>query len=346
VKTLKPQPLRESDYDDVRRQLEKIFYAIIFKPLVDLLSPHNKQVRTAASELKNAIEDPIVTGIRSGQIQYSNGVFSGQFNSRISRALKSIGAKFSKTTKVFTLAPDLVPPAVRAAAHSYEQTARKLHDSAMKALDGVEGDLERLVDVHVVDAGTMVSNVQKGFAKSVGDALGNKELSDESRARLKKEYTDSLKPWIKKFSAETIGELREQIEANALTGYRFDHLVNRVQSRYDVSRSKAEFLARQETALYVSRHREVRFAESGITQYVWRTAGGPRVREDHRKLEGRVFSYAHPPVVDEATNRRANPGGDFNCRCVDEPVLPPILQTQSAERKNSLSTPQLQECNP
>ncbi len=312
VKTLKPQPLRESDYADIRRQLESIFYEIIFKPVVALLAPHNRQVRDA-KELRNAVEDPIVVALKSGRVQYNNGVFTGQFDSRISKSLKAIGAAFNKTSKAFTLDPKRVPPAVLAMAHTYQQTARKLHVDVVKGLDSIEDSLDHLVDVHVVDAGTMVSKVQKGFEESVGDALGNKDLTDESREKLKKEYAESLKPWIKKFSAESIHELREQVEANALAGYRFDTLVDRIQSRHAVSKSKAAFLARQETALYVSKHRRTRFEESGVTQYVWRTAGGPRVRDDHKHLEGKIFSYDTPPIVDSATGRRGNPGEDFNC---------------------------------
>lgn len=335
---MKTQPVRDSDYADVRAQLERIFYEIIFKPVLDLLSPHNAQVKTAAREFRNAAptNDAVISAINAGRIQYSDGVFTGDFNSVISRSLIRIGAKFSRTTKAFTLSPNLVPPDVRAAAKDYEHWARELHDLAAKRLDEVEADLDRAIDTHKVNASIMVGRVQRGFQKSVGDALGNKELSDESRAKLKEQYAESLKPYIKKFSAETITELRQAIEANALQGYRFDSLTKRIQNRYDVSKSKAEFLARTETARYVSLHRRTRFEESGITQYIWRTAGDVRVREDHKKLNGLTFSYKNPPIIDETTGEHGNPGMTYNCRCSDEPIIPSFTNyTTPGTRKNS-----------
>lgn len=337
-KTLKGQKVSEDDYADVRKQLEKIFYEIVFKPVVALLAPHNKQVKDAAREMKNAVEDPVIAALKTGKVQYSSGVFSGEFNAATSKALKAIGAKYNSRTKVFTLAADLVPKPVLDMAKKYQDTAKELHDELKKRLDEMESVLDGSVSKHPVDATVVVGKVQRGFERSVGDALGNSELSDESRTQLKRDYTTSLAPYIKKFSAETIAELRAEVEANALAGYRFDHLVDRIQNRFDVSHSKAEFLARQETSIYVSKHRQTRFAESGVTQYVWRTAGGPRVREDHRKLNGRTFSYKNPPIVDEATGRRANAGEDFNCRCVADPVLPDVVIL-----KNSTPTLQLQE---
>lgn len=330
--------MRDSDYADVRAQIERIFYEIIFKPVLDLLSPHNAQVKSAAREFRNAAptNDAVIAAINNGRIQYADGVFSGDFNSVISRSLIRIGAKFSRTTKAFTLAPNLVPPDVRAAAKHYEDWAQELHELTQKRLDEIEAGLDQAVDKNQVNASVMVGRVQHGFEKSVGDALGNKELSDESRTKLKRQYADSLKPYIKKFSADTIRELREAVEVNALQGYRFDSLIKRVQNRYDVSKSKAEFLARTETSRYVSLHRKTRFEEAGITQYIWRTAGDARVREDHKKLNGQTFSYKNPPIIDESTGERGNPGMTYNCRCVDEPVIPDFRNyTTPGTRKNS-----------
>jgi len=312
----------------VTDQLEKIFYAIIFKPIVDLLHPHNAQVRTASKELRNAAPSPeaankaIIAAINSGRLQYDAGIFSGDFNSVISRSLLRIGAKFNKRAKTFALAPDAVPADVRAAAQNYAHAAEALHNGILATLDRIQADLEASVNTKKVDASVMVGKIQRGFEKSVGDALGNKDLTDESRAKLKEQYAESLMPYIKNFSADTIQELRETVEENALTGYRFDTLIKRVQSRYDVSKSKAEFLARTETARYTSLHRRARFEESGITQYIWRTAGDARVREDHKKLNGKVFSYKHPPIIDERTGEHGNPGMTYNCRCSDEPIIP------------------------
>lgn len=331
MKTLKPSPLKESDYADIRAQLRDIFFTIIFKPALRLLSPHNKQVKIAAKGFKNAVEDPIISGLKSGLIQYNNGEFTGEFNASISKALRALGGKLNKQTKVYTLTPDLVPATVKAMAKTYKDEARRLHDELDKLLADTEDGLDALLDRHEIDASVVVGKMDRDFKKMVGDALAHTELSDEAKADLEKKYTDNLKPHIKKFAADTIRELRESVEANSLEGYRFDHLVERFQTRYEVSRSKAEFLASNETSRYVSQHRESMLSEAGVDEYIWMTAGDSRVREDHRKLNGRRFKFSEPPIVDEATGERANPGMFYRCRCLASPILPKFVTGAKAE---------------
>ena len=325
LKTLGIQKVREGDYASITTQLEYLFYDIVFRPIVDILRPHSTQVHSIKKgfrrSLRNAepTNEVVIAAINAGRIQYSAGVFSGDFNSTISKSLLRIGAKFSN--KTFVISPDLIPPDIRAAAQNYHHAAVDVHDSLLDELDRIQAGLEGKIDKKPIDAGIMVDKVQKGFAKSVGDALGNTDLTDESRAKLKAQFAENLKPYIKQFSADTIQELREAVEANALTGYRFDNLLKRFQNRYDVSKSKAELLAQTETAHYVSLHQRARYEESGITKYIWRTAGDSRVRKDHQDLNGQIFFFKHPPVIDTRTGERGNPGMGIRCRCSAEAII-------------------------
>lgn len=333
MKTIKGQELHESDYADVQKQLRALFYTLIFQPIVKLLAPHNAQVKSAARQLKNSSNhqmrnaqyDPIVTGINSGKIQYVDGIFSGDFNAAISKALKGYGAQFNKRTATWSIVPQALPVEVIRAIKEHADVARKLHYELDDKLKNIEMTLAYGIQEHPIDAEPMVDKLDEKFQSQYGDALGVSDLSEKSKKKLAKTYVDSLKPFIKKFSSEQIADLRAIVKANAETGYRFDFLVERIQNRYDVTQSKAEFLARNETAIYVSKVRQARFGDVGITKYVWRTAGDSEVRKDHKKLNGRTFEYSKPPIVDEATGRRANAGEDYNCRCVADPVMPEVF---------------------
>lgn len=332
MKVLKGQPLREQDYADVERQLRDLFYLLVFKPVVELLAPRNAQVKAAIKELKNssgelrnAKFDPIVSGINSGKIQYVGDTFSGDFSAAISRALRSYGARYNKRDKTFTIMASELPEQVTEAASSYASTARKLHDLLMTRLNEVQQSLSRMADAHPVDGHVVIGKMDKRFQHAYKDALGTEDMSDAAKKKLNRAYSDSLTPYVKKFSDEMVEELRGMVRDNAEQGYRFDSLVDRIQGRFDVTKSKAAFLARNETSRFTSEHRRQRFGDVGVRQYVWQTAGDAEVRKDHAKLNGKVFDYAHPPVVDEASGRRANPGMDFQCRCVDSPLLPGVL---------------------
>ena len=155
----------------------------------------------------------------------------------------------------------------------------------------------------------------------------HEQLSDRAKAELAETYTDNMKLWIKDFSTTMIKELRAAVQENANSGYRFDNLVERIQDRYDVAKSKAEFLGRQETSLYVSKHKEQRFTDSGITEYIWRTSGDAEVRTiphgGHKALNGRRFTFKDKaPAEFMSTGTPCNAGEDYNCRCVCDPILP------------------------
>lgn len=321
VQTIKAQPLLDSDYADMEAQLKALFDELLFQPIVALLAPHNQQVRAAAKELLNASTDVLVAALKAGRVQYTDGVFSGDFNAGISKSLLKIGAKFDKRSKVYKLAPNKVPPDVLAMATKYDAAAKGLHDELLKRLSEIEAGLSKAVDARPVDAAVTISKIKKGFEDTAGEAISRKDLSEDSSARLSKEYSENMKLWVRDFSKDMILEMREDVEENAAVGYRFDHLVERLQGRYSVTRSKAKFLARQETALFTAKHRQLRFEEVGVTRYVWRTAHDSRVRDRHKELNGREFFYKEPPIVDTATGRRGNPGQDYNCRCVDIPIL-------------------------
>ena len=344
---LKGRPVAEADYADVQKQLQDIFYRLLFAPLVELLAPHNAQVKAAARELKNsksAVRElrnasvaPVVNGIRSGKIQYSDGVFSGDFNAAISSALRSYGAQFNKTTGNFTLAPQDMPVEVLAAVNEYADVARQLHEELMKKIDEIGRNLTYTVGSadYRVDPERMVKKTESQFNKHYGDALGHEELSDRAKRELAKDYSDNMNLWIVNFAVDMIKDLRGIVAENAQKGYRFDNLVDKIQIRYDVVPTKAAFLARQETSLYVSKHKEQRFTDVGVVEYIWRTSGDSEVRTSphggHKALNGKRFTFKDKAQAQYfSCGTPSNPGEDFQCRCVADPVLPGVLEEVGA----------------
>lgn len=61
-------------------------------------------------------------------------------------------------------------------------------------------------------------------------------------------------------------------------------------------------------------HRSLKQAATS-DRYVWRTQRDPRVRTEHRRNEGRVFTWSEAP-------RTGHPGDDHNCRCEAVPYVP------------------------
>lgn len=313
------QTLRPAYFADVERQLRRIFYEILFAPLLVAIEKANSQ---AAEVRINVAEDALREALKSGRVQYSSGIFSGEFSSAISRSLRRLGATFDSRSKVYRLDPSRIPGWVTVEATAYAMKAKGTHEELLRILNETSSHLESLVKENPVNAEKSIDSIEAGFKHAADLIKVSPKLSPESKAELKREYSKNMDLWIDKFSRQEIEALRRRVELNAQQGFRFDRLIASIKNRYSVSENKAAFLARQETSLFLAKFREKRFKDAGIRRYRWSTAGDRRVRDGHERLNGKIFSYDDPPIVQSIpTIRRANPGQDYNCRCVDIPVF-------------------------
>lgn len=123
---------------------------------------------------------------------------------------------------------------------------------------------------------------------------------------------------IRSVTYEKMLRIRKVLDANR--GARVENVAKRIREETSVSRSKAELIARDQVAKLNAAVTWSRHTAAGITEYTWSTSGDERVRPGHARLDGQRFKYAKPPVVDES-GRRANPGEDYQCRCLAVPVL-------------------------
>lgn len=98
----------------------------------------------------------------------------------------------------------------------------------------------------------------------------------------------------------------------------------------------AAFIARDQVSKLNGKLTRLRQKEVGVQKYRWRTQRDARVRPasgnvksrggNHRRLEGKIFDWDNPPLVDRKSGRRAHPGEDFNCRCWAEPIFEPFKE--------------------
>jgi len=102
-------------------------------------------------------------------------------------------------------------------------------------------------------------------------------------------------------------------------GTRAAQIAKEIARSGEVSKSKANLIARTEVARTSSVLTQARAEHIGSTGYIWRTAHDRDVRPSHRKMEGRFVAWDEPPTLDGMTGH----AGCFpNCRCYAEPVIP------------------------
>lgn len=317
LKLLPPQILHPKYYDNLEAQILAALYDIIFKPLAEIVA----ETTTQPLKLEQATETPLSRALKSGKIQYRDGVFAGEFNAEISIEIRKMGGSFDSRSKVYRLKDSSVPLWVKSIAGAYQARADATHDKILHQLDSIEERFKIAIGLRPISSEQTVEMIGEGWRKSAESLQVKPELSESGKANMAAALTENLKLSIVDFSDELIPELRRIVQVNAEKGLRYDSLIDQIEMRYGVAQRKAEFLARQETSLFMAQFREQRFADVGLKYYIWSGSNDRRERPDHRRLNGRMFAYADPPIVDLATGRRGNPGQDFNCRCVDRPVV-------------------------
>jgi SPP1 gp7 family putative phage head morphogenesis protein len=98
-------------------------------------------------------------------------------------------------------------------------------------------------------------------------------------------------------------------------------LRDRIEERLEVSRNKADLLARDQVLTLNAQVTEARHKAAGIEEYIWTSAGDERVRESHDAMDGERCRWDDPPEVD---GERVHPGQPINCRCIAHPILPEL----------------------
>ena len=313
MKQLEPLYLKSDYFDNIETEINRIFFEVIYAPILAAIKIPEREITNQGGITGDAI--------RSGRIYIKDNRVYGSFNSKISRDLRRIGASYNPASKTWTL-PDNVPPQIMQAAAVARQDYEIVKQSVLTAIDSINPT--RINEISVVpdeyfDTLTKIDENFRDTAKRIAIAP---KMTDEQKNIIAAEWSQNLDLYIKDWTAENIIKLRETVEKETFgSGLRAESLISDIRKNYGVSKRKAKFLARQETSLLLSKYRETRYTNMGISRYIWRGAMDKRERHDHKLLEGKIISWDNPPIVDLKTGRRAHAGEDFGCRCVAVPLV-------------------------
>jgi SPP1 gp7 family putative phage head morphogenesis protein len=159
------------------------------------------------------------------------------------------------------------------------------------------------------------------FARQVRAALGiDLSASIPGFRSMVEAFRDRNLGLITALADDQVDKVRKALDKGG-QGRRVEDLADDIREATGVSEDKAALLARDQTLKLNAEVTQARHEAAGITEYVWRTSEDERVRPDHKALDGTRQAYASPPIVDERSGRRENPGGDYQCRCTAEPVI-------------------------
>lgn len=300
---------KESWWKPTEKAIRAVLYEAVFVPILEIVGER---------EIINS-RQAVIDALRRGQISYDNGEFSGRFTAAISRELSKF-ATFDQRSKVWRGEP---PPDILGAAVAARSRAQDIDRRLEAQLDALPERIEQALDGMVFpSAGEAMDETFAAQVRSLGI---QPELTSNIRERIEREYTGNIERDIKDWTPEQTRRLRDMVERHSMKGFRRDELMQMIAREWEVSANKAAFWARNEAGLFASALRDARYQESGIKRYRWSASGGAsgdgRTRKLHRELHGNEFFYSSPPVIDERTGIRGNPGQIWNCRCDAIPIL-------------------------
>lgn len=117
-------------------------------------------------------------------------------------------------------------------------------------------------------------------------------------------------------AAERVHRLTIEGIAN---GTRAKELAAEIMRTGEVTKSRADLIAKTEIGRTATTLTMVRAQHVGSTHFTWRTSGDSRVRPSHRALNRQTFRWDDPPECDPG--HHALPGCIWACRCVAIPVI-------------------------
>lgn len=124
---------------------------------------------------------------------------------------------------------------------------------------------------------------------------------------------------IKSIPLDAAARVNKLTTEGIQNGARASEISAEISRSGEVSKGKANLIARTEVSRTASKLTETRARAVGSDGYVWRTSNDSDVRDSHRKMNGKFVAWNDPPSLDGMTGH----AGCFpNCRCYPEVVVP------------------------
>ncbi len=180
--------------------------------------------------------------------------------------------------------------------------AKQTETAAKRVVKHSQSEFDRL-GINLLDGEPDLSDMIDGWRSACVDRITSVE--EDQLAKIEKILKDGANHRVETLATE----IEWQIE--------------------DVTTSRAELIARDQTLKLNALVTKERHAAAGIQTYIWTTSSDERVRETHAALEGQEFSWEDPPEINDDGDTGC-PGEDYQCRCIAFPVLPELDDEEPA----------------
>lgn len=165
------------------------------------------------------------------------------------------------------------------------------------------------------------------YSKRISQSI-QQEILTAPTGQMFRDFLETQVQLITSLPLEASQRVHEIATGNLYSSTRASELSKRILETGEITKNRANLIARTETARVASTLTMVRAQNIGSEGYIWRTVKDARVRDSHHMMEGKFVLWSDPPEVDPGKFYHA---GMFpNCRCFSEPVIPDRYMPKAA----------------
>ena len=198
---------------------------------------------------------------------------------------------------------------------SYVHEFDKAFHNLRTMFDGINETAKMMATNFVIDVNT---THRRKFVSTMKDAIDidiNKLLSDDNVKDVLLASNRENVALIKSIPPEYFKKIEHIIFTETVRKKTAKSLIEQIVAIGHSTVTRARLIARDQTSKLNSHLNQHRQQGLGISEYVWITADDARVRQSHKKNNGKVFRWDTPP---EATG---HPGHNVQCRCVAQAII-------------------------
>lgn len=271
---------------------------------------------------------PLLTKARQ---QWANSRGGAAFRGKPLNYNASIQVKYVKA--ITSLVAQMTAQTNREIKRLYESDAHAAHfgqdasiaSQARIVTNGLTARFESLFAARAQAIAEEMANKSDAYSKtalyaSLKDVSGGLSLkTDVSNAALnniKKAVVAENVSLIKSIPQKYLSKVTQTVLRSITNGNGLQELIPKLEEYEGQTHRSAKNMALDQTRKAYNAINKERAKAVGIKKFEWiHSGGGQKSRELHIELNGQVFSFDDPPIIDEKTGERGMPGQAINCKC-------------------------------
>jgi SPP1 gp7 family putative phage head morphogenesis protein len=155
---------------------------------------------------------------------------------------------------------------------------------------------------------------------SGGLSLGTRKLDPDTREILKATIEENV-GLIKSIPQKYLGDVQGAVMRSITSKNGMNDLIPQLQKYKGITYRRARFIAADQTRKANSALSNGRLQKLGVEKFEWIHTSSPHPRHLHEKLDGQIFRFDNPPIIQKDPEIRGLPAQLPGCRCRALPIF-------------------------